>query len=71
MRFNIYYHNIQKDAVDPNYYRYGEVSVGYAQLEIHNRPNPFLNYYLRTALKTGIQKWSPDRDLYPKIGQWP
>ena len=30
--------------------------MGYAEIELHHRPNPLLNYYLRTGLKIGIQK---------------
>jgi hypothetical protein len=53
--FNVDYHNIVKGAVDTVYYYSGETAVGYAELKFHNRPNPFLNYYFRTGLKTGIQ----------------
>jgi hypothetical protein len=52
--FNIDYHNIIENAVDSAYYSEGEIAVGYAELELHNRPNPLLNYYFRSALKTGI-----------------
>ena len=52
--FNIDYHEISKNAVDSYYYDSGKIAVGYAELELHNRPNPFLNYYLRSAIKTGI-----------------
>ena len=52
--FNLDYHDIIENAVDPAYYRFGKITVGYAELELHNRPNPFLNYYFRSALKTGI-----------------
>ena len=52
--FHLDYHQIQNEAVDIKYYRSGDVMVGYAELELHNRPNPFLNYYFRTGLKMGI-----------------
>ena len=52
---SIDYHNILEEAVDPSYYRFGEVTVLYEEIELHHRPNPFLNYYLRTGLKIGIQ----------------
>ncbi len=48
------YHNILEEAVDPSYYRFGEVTVGFAEIELHHRPNPLLSYYFRSALKTGI-----------------
>ena len=53
--FNIDYHDITNNAVDSTYYRTGEIAVAYTELELHNRPNPFLSYYLRTGIKTGIQ----------------
>ena len=52
--FHLDYHNILEEAIDPGNYRSGELAVGYAELELHNRPNPFLNYYFRSALKTGL-----------------
>ena len=52
--FNINYHNIKKEAVNPNYYDEGEMVVGYAELEFHDVPNPFLNYYFRSALQMGM-----------------
>ena len=53
--FSIDYNNIMKDAVDPSYYRFGEFTVGYAEMKLHHRPNPLLNYYLRSGIKAGIQ----------------
>ena len=52
--FHLDYHNILENAVDASYYQSGEIAVGYAEMELHNRPNPFLNYYFRSALKTGL-----------------
>ena len=52
--FNIDYHNILENAVDSEYYDSGESATGYAEMELYNRPNPFLTYYFRTAVKTGI-----------------
>jgi len=52
---SIDYHNIKEGIVDPYYYTSGEVLVGYSELQLHNRPNPFLNYYFRTGLQLGIQ----------------
>ena len=52
--FNVDYNNILETAVDSDYYDSGNVISGYAELEHYNRPNPFLSYYFRTALKTGI-----------------
>ena len=52
--FHLDYHNILEMAVDTSYYHSEEIAVGYAEMELHNRPNPYLNYYFRTALKTGI-----------------
>ena len=52
--FNIDFHNILENAVDPDYYDSGAVATGYAELELYNRPNPFLTYYFRSAIKTGI-----------------
>ena len=52
--FHLDYHNILEMAVDTSYYHSEEIAVGYAEMELHNRPNPHLNYYFRTALKTGI-----------------
>ena len=40
--------------MDPDYYDSGELATGYAEMELYNRPNPFLTYYFRSALKTGI-----------------
>ena len=48
------YNNIDGSAIDTVYYSSGETAVGYVELEMHNRPNPLLNYYFRSALKTGI-----------------
>ena len=50
------YHNIDQNAVNPTYYDSGSIAVGYAELEFHNRPNPYLNYYIRTGIKTGIME---------------
>ena len=45
-----------KEAIDPSYYNSGEVTVGFSEIEMHHRPNPLLNYYLRTGIKAGVQK---------------
>ena len=52
--FNFNYHKINLNGVDKNYFDKGEILVGYAELKLHNRPNPFLNYFVRSALQTGI-----------------
>ena len=52
--YNLDYHNIQESAVDTDYYRFGEIAVGYAEIELKNRPNSLLTYYFRSALKTGL-----------------
>ena len=54
--FKIDYHDISENAVDSDYYDSGELATGYAEMELYNRPNPFLTYYFRSALKMGIVK---------------
>ena len=52
--FNLNYHQINEEAINLNYYDGGEIVVGYAELEMHNVPTPFLNYYFRSAVQTGL-----------------
>ena len=52
--FKLNYHQINKKAVNQNYYDGGEYLIGYAELEMHNKPDPFLNYYFRSAIQTGL-----------------
>ena len=47
------YNDILDGAVDSIYYESGQTGVGYAEFELHNRPDPFLNYYVKAGLKIG------------------
>ena len=53
MRFNIYYHNIQKDAVNPKIYDHGNIIASSASFQKRWIPNSSNNYSLISKIWFG------------------